>query len=689
MKNLKRVLSLLLTVTMIMASFGTTAFAIGSSPSIDADGNSTGSTTGEFTWTLTDGGYDVDDVRATVNGSDQTIDFNSGVLALTGLEADTTYEFDIDVDLINTVQESFTIVESTDQEEVEGEKTDNSVTIYQGRITGRYYPSKGVGKPSYGSIIEALESMSKYKDTLVDFEIVDEDDHPVWQEFTLKVTYTTTTVVDVTTYEFDGTDYSSLEDAIDAGVESFDFDSNSRPVVDGLNITVEGTYETTVSDSTSFTTDIVDSGNDGDDDGDDDIVIVPSDTYSITFESNGGNPVSGIDDIEPESTVTLPTPTRNSEYENAEYEFLGWFTEGNESFTEEDTVDSNLTLYAVWDLPGTADIHITADDAFSLYVDGDHVDTKGTGGGDQQTYKTIFKYRADLDDGYVIAVKAEDLHGTIAGLYVEILLDDQDSSIKLSDSVWKQTNTEFDGWYNTGFKMDMDYWNDVKVITDTKYNITIPTTWNVRGAWGWTNNELGTAYFRYGKIKPLAPTTYTVTFDENYDEGSTTSIDVTYEETIKPLPIPNEKSGFTFDGWFEDPKDFTNEFEETTKVINDIIVYAKWIDTTDDTDNTDNTNDEDEEDPAPRNTIRRVTVSEIEIPDEEVAAAPIEPVVEEVVQVIEPIEEVIIEEVFLDDPIPEDVPDTHAQTSGIPLEAFSLIGVALTGIGAVLRKKNS
>jgi len=38
-----------------------------------------------------------------------------------------------------------------------------------------------------------------------------------------------------------------------------------------------------------------------------------------------------------------------------------------------------------------------------------------------------------------------------------------------------------------------------------------------------------------------------------------------------------------------------------------------------------------------------------------------------------------------EEPLAQAIP----QTGGIPLEALSLIGVALTGIGAVLRKKNS
>ncbi|MDF1616622.1 LPXTG cell wall anchor domain-containing protein [Petrocella sp. FN5] len=103
--------------------------------------------------------------------------------------------------------------------------------------------------------------------------------------------------------------------------------------------------------------------------------------------------------------------------------------------------------------------------------------------------------------------------------------------------------------------------------------------------------------------------------------------------------------------------------------------------------------DEDVEEETTTTRRRRVAVvevPEIELEDEEIAEALPEPVMEEVVEVVAPIEEVI-----LDEPIAEALPITILedeelpQTGGIPLEALSLIGVALTGIGAVLRKKSS
>jgi LPXTG-motif cell wall-anchored protein len=111
---------------------------------------------------------------------------------------------------------------------------------------------------------------------------------------------------------------------------------------------------------------------------------------------------------------------------------------------------------------------------------------------------------------------------------------------------------------------------------------------------------------------------------------------------------------------------------------------------TDDED-TDDENTDDEIETTTRRRVAVVEVAEIELLDEDIAEALPEPMMEEVVV----IEEEPIEEVFLDEPIAEALPvaifedEELPQTGGLPLEALSLIGVALTSVGAVLRKRNS
>lgn len=68
-------------------------------------------------------------------------------------------------------------------------------------------------------------------------------------------------------------------------------------------------------------------------------------TYTITFDSCGGDEVGSITNIIWGDTVTLPKPVK------AGAEFLGWYTskEYATEFTEKDFVTRDMTLYAKWD----------------------------------------------------------------------------------------------------------------------------------------------------------------------------------------------------------------------------------------------------------------------------------------------------------------------------------------------------
>ena len=70
-------------------------------------------------------------------------------------------------------------------------------------------------------------------------------------------------------------------------------------------------------------------------------------TYTVTFDSNGGSDVVAITGITSGSTITLPlNPTKT------DYDFAGWFTDNEtflNQFTEDTPVTSNITVYAKWD----------------------------------------------------------------------------------------------------------------------------------------------------------------------------------------------------------------------------------------------------------------------------------------------------------------------------------------------------
>lgn len=76
-------------------------------------------------------------------------------------------------------------------------------------------------------------------------------------------------------------------------------------------------------------------------------------TYTVTFESNGGNTVDAITDVESDALISAPTaPTRTG------YVFVGWYKESSLTnawnFTT-DKVTANITLYAKWDVAGPTD----------------------------------------------------------------------------------------------------------------------------------------------------------------------------------------------------------------------------------------------------------------------------------------------------------------------------------------------
>ncbi|GGF95972.1 hypothetical protein GCM10010912_46100 [Paenibacillus albidus] len=79
---------------------------------------------------------------------------------------------------------------------------------------------------------------------------------------------------------------------------------------------------------------------------------IPADTYTVTFDSQGGSTVTDITYVSSGATITAPAePTKNG------YTFAGWYKEANYDTPWNygtDRVTANLTLYAKWTaVPGS------------------------------------------------------------------------------------------------------------------------------------------------------------------------------------------------------------------------------------------------------------------------------------------------------------------------------------------------
>ncbi|MGE5473290.1 MAG: InlB B-repeat-containing protein [Ignavibacteriales bacterium] len=65
--------------------------------------------------------------------------------------------------------------------------------------------------------------------------------------------------------------------------------------------------------------------------------------YTVTFDSNGGTDVASVSVIKGRTLSSLPSPQKTNAI------FLGWYTDSSlqgDKFSEEDTINSNITLYA-------------------------------------------------------------------------------------------------------------------------------------------------------------------------------------------------------------------------------------------------------------------------------------------------------------------------------------------------------
>ena len=89
-----------------------------------------------------------------------------------------------------------------------------------------------------------------------------------------------------------------------------------------------------------------------------------------------------------------------------------------------------------------------------------------------------------------------------------------------------------------------------------------------------TRAQLAAILYRFvEEVANAAPAAYTVTFMWNYgDKGIYETVEVDDGKTVGSLRNPS-RSGYTFSGWYTEDGD---RFTLSTKVTEDIVVYAKW-----------------------------------------------------------------------------------------------------------------
>lgn len=260
--------------------------------------------------------------------------------------------------------------------------------------------------------------------------------------------------------------------------------------------------------------------------------VVPTE-YAVTFKYNyedKGVYVVGL--VAEGETVGVPTtPEREG------YTFDGWYTTADCS-TEYDfaaAVTAPLTLYAKWT-------------AAEVVPEPSPEPTPEPTPDVPKTYTVTFEYNL-ANQGTYKTIEVED------GNTVE------------QPGFLSYGNYYVVGWYTEAaggqrFDFDTPITSDVTLYAKWREYITTPTTPEVK--------------------------TYTVTFDANWDAVASPEAQVVKQGEYASWPTAPQCDGYQIVGWFLDPRetDWTKQFLfYGTPIIEDITLYAIWVDVTTDTDN--------------------------------------------------------------------------------------------------------
>ena len=296
--------------------------------------------------------------------------------------------------------------------------------------------------------------------------------------------------------------------------------------------------------------------------------IVEDVYYTVTFNPFGGSAVTSLS-IKENGLINKPSnPTKTG------YIFEGWFKDSNLSipwsFTS-DTVTSNITLYAKWQIDGkkynvTFESNGGTDVSTQLVNENSKIirpdkplknDFEFLGWFIDANFTIEWNFTEDVVKGHLTLyakwkpkIKYYDvLFNTNGGSKIEPLKVEENTLV-LEPDIPTRNNYIFNGWYQDAqLTILWNFENDL--LTES---LTLYASW-------------------YPKDIESGLPIYIVSFETNGGLKIDSEF-VAYNYPINNLVNPT-RSDYAFEGWYQDEK-LTNLWDENNKVIDNMTLYAKW-----------------------------------------------------------------------------------------------------------------
>ncbi|PFM79291.1 hypothetical protein COJ46_13435 [Bacillus sp. AFS077874] len=291
--------------------------------------------------------------------------------------------------------------------------------------------------------------------------------------------------------------------------------------------------------------------------------------YTVTFNSNGGDPVP--------AQIVDRSATKPFDPSKAGYKFYGWYSDQDLTipYDFDNIVTKPITLYAKYALAGSFVTADTTDNAIGNNIVLEYIDK------DWANAITGITLNGLAIDGSKYTVDKENRTITLDKSLFSRARDYQ-ISIKATDYADVSLVQKLVNGYNVHFVVPGDAPAEVKEATKDQIvarRITAPTvhgyelTWfadqDCTIPWDFTNS-IYSAKTLYGKWKPAK---YTVIYDTQ-DAGLVVSAKAEYN-TLLDETKPT-RTGYTFLGWYKDAEGKTPWNFATDKVSGDMVLYAKW-----------------------------------------------------------------------------------------------------------------